>query len=87
MNYALWLQLVTNFATIVAKEAGAAPRELAYLALLTNATNMVAMTDADLAELNDKYQAEVTNDTPTDAAELNAIADRIAARSAEIQSA
>jgi hypothetical protein len=86
MNYIVWLNLVTNLAGIVARQSGAAPRELAYLGVLTNAANMVALTDADLAELQAKYATEVANDTPTTASELDAIADRIAARSAEIQS-
>lgn len=87
MDFKLWLSLVTNFAGIVAREAGAAPRELAYLGLLTDATNMVAMTDADLSELEAKYAAEVANDTPTTAGELDALAERIRARSAGIQGA
>ena len=86
MDFTLWLPLVTNLAGIVARESGVAPRELAYLQFLTNAANLVALTDADLAELKAKYEAEVAADTPTTASDLTELAERIAARSAGIQS-
>lgn len=85
MNYVVWAQFVGNLASIIARENGAAPRELAYLGLLTSATTIAALTDSDLSELKAKYEGEVAADTPTTAADLEAIAARIAARSERIQ--
>jgi hypothetical protein len=72
---------------VVAAEKGTAPRELAYINLLTNATTFVALTDADLTDLLHKYEAEVATDVETTAEELEQIAARIEARGERIQSA
>lgn len=83
MNYLMWFELVTRLAGVVARESGAAPRELAYLSLLSSGVQTVALTDADLTDLKAKYEAEVG--TPVSVGELDDIAARIAARSARIQ--
>lgn len=87
MNFELWLQFATTLATVVAQQSGKAPRELAYLQLLTNAATLAAITDEDLTGLQTKYAAEVAADTPTTAADLLAIAERIEARGAQIHGA
>lgn len=87
MNFELWLQFATTLATVVAQQSGKAPREIAYLQLLTNAVTLAAITDDDLTDLRAKYEAELAADTPTDSADLLAIAERIEARGARIQSA
>lgn len=87
MKTLLWLNLVTRMATIVAHENGNAPRELAYLQLLTSLTDLAAVTDADLKALQDKYEAEVAGNIPTSADELRALASRIQARGERIQGA
>ncbi|HEY0684776.1 MAG TPA: hypothetical protein VGD45_20735 [Steroidobacter sp.] len=86
MNFQLWFQFATSLATIVAQQSGRAPRELAYLQLLTNAATLAAITDEDLTELKARYELEVASDTPTTAADLLAVAERIEARGARIQS-
>jgi len=86
MNFELWLQFATSLATVVAQQSGKAPRELAYLQLLTNAATLAAITDDDLAALRTTYEAEVAADYPTTADDLLAIAERIEARGARIQS-
>lgn len=85
MNYLLWAQVVARLAMVVAAEKGVAPRELAYLNLLTSATTLAAMTDADLTDLLHKYEAERAANTETTAEELEAIAARIEARGERIQ--
>lgn len=87
LNLLLWAQIVSRLAMVVAAEKGAAPRELAYLNLLTNATTLAAMTDADLTDLLHKYEAERAANAETTAEELEAIAARIEARGERIQSA
>lgn len=87
MNFQLWLQFATSLATIVAQQSGKAPREIAYLQLLTNAVTLAAITDEDLTTLKEKYEAEVAADTPTTADDLLAIAERIQARGERIQDA
>jgi len=87
MNFQLWLQFATSLATVIAQESGKAPREVAYLQLISSAATLAAITDEDLTELQAKYQAEVTADTPTTAADLLAIAARIEARGERIQGA
>lgn len=87
MNFELWLQFATSLATVIAQQSGKAPRELAYLQLLTNAATLAAITDDDLTDLEARYAAEVAADTPTTAADLLAIAERIEARGARIQTA
>lgn len=86
-QYVLWLQLVTGLAAVVAKENGQAPRELAYLELLTKASTLVALTDEDLRALKEKYEYEVANDVPTSAEDLQIIVQRIHERGQRIQSA
>lgn len=83
----LWAQFATNLVTIIAQQNGNAPRELAYLQLITNATTLAAMTDDDLTGLQAKYELEVASDTPTTPKDLIAIAERIEARGARIQGA
>lgn len=80
MNYFLWAQLIANLANTVAQQSGAAPRELLYLGLLTKVTNLTSMTDADLTELKQKYEAEVANNVDTSAQDLHDIVERIQAR-------
>lgn len=87
MNFQLWLQFATSLATIVAQQSGKAPREVAYLQLLTNAVTLAAITDDDLTALKEKYELEVATDTPTTAADLMAVVNRIQARGERIQSA
>lgn len=87
MNFELWLQFATSLAAIIAKESGKAPREIAYLQLITSAATLAAITDDDLTELQAKYAAEVASDAPTTAADLLAIAARIEARGERIQAA
>lgn len=87
MNYFLWAQLIANLANTIAQQSGAAPRELLYLGLLTKATNLTTMTDADLTELKEKYENEVANNVDTSADELYEIIDRIQSRGDRIQGA
>jgi hypothetical protein len=87
MNFELWLQFATSLATVIARESGKAPRELAYLQVITNAATLAAITDEDLTDLHAKYAAEVAADTPTTADDLLAIAARIEARGERIQAA
>lgn len=87
MNFQLWFQFATSLVTTIAEQTGKAPREIAYLQLLSNAATVAAMTDNDLTELKARYEGEVTADTPTTEADLLAIADRIQARGARIQGA
>lgn len=83
MNYLMWADFVVNLAGVIARENGAAPRELAYLSLLSNAAQTVSLSDTELTELKAKYEAEAG--TPVSTGELDDIAARIAARSARIQ--
>jgi hypothetical protein len=85
MNFLPWLNLLTTMAQVVAEKNGAAPRELAYLSLLTQASTITSLTDGDLAELQAKYEAEVAADTPVTSADLDEIAARLKARSERIQ--
>lgn len=85
MNWLLWLEFLTTVGGAVAKSQGADERSVRYLQVAGDLARATQATDADLAELSAKYQEEVANDTPTTASELDAIAERIAARSAEIQ--
>lgn len=87
MNYLLWARFVGRLAMVVAAEQGAAPRELAYLNLLTSATTLAALTDADLTDLLHKYETEVAAGIETTAEELEAIAERIQDRGERIQRA
>lgn len=87
MNFELWFKFATSLATIIAKESGNAPREVAYLQLISSAATLAAITDDDLTDLEARYAAEVAADTPTTAADLLAIAERIEARGARIQGA
>lgn len=87
MNYQLWLQFATSLATVIAQQSGKAPREIAYLQLITNAATLAAITDDDLTDLEARYAAEVAADTPTTAGDLLAIAERIEARGERIQGA
>jgi uncharacterized protein YceH (UPF0502 family) len=87
LNLLLWAQIVSRLAMVVAAEKGAAPRELAYLHLLTDATTFAAMTDADLTDLLHKYESERAANVETTADELEQIAARIQARGERIQSA
>lgn len=84
-NYLIWFSLVTRFASIVAREEGVAPRELAYLSLLTSGVQLMALTSSELAALEAKYEAE--RGTPVTVDELAEIEARIKARSERIQSA
>lgn len=56
-----------------------------YLNLASSLGAATMATDEDLRELREKYEAEVANDTPTAASELDTIAARIKARSVAIQ--
>lgn len=85
MDYTLWLQLITSFATIVARESGAAPRELAYLDAAMSIAKLKTATDSDLEELRLKYEAEVAEDLPTTPDELDEIIQRIEERGKRIQ--
>lgn len=87
MNYLLWLQLLTTLAETVAKQKGSAPRELAYLSLLTSATTLTSLTDSDLTALKAKYEQDVASGAPVTPEELEAIAGRLTARSERIQGA
>lgn len=87
MNYLAWIQLLTTLAETVAARKGAAPRELAYLSLLTQASTVVSLTDGDLADLKAKYDAEVASDAPVSPADLDEVAARLKARSERIQQA
>jgi hypothetical protein len=87
MNYLLWLEFITNLAKVVAEQNGAAPRELAYLGLLSRASTVTSLTDADLTELKTKYENEVATNIETSPEELLAIVDRIQARGDRIQNA
>jgi hypothetical protein len=87
LNLVLWANIVSRLAMTVAAEKGVAPRELAYLNLLTNATTFAALTDADLTDLLHKYEAERAANVETTAEELEATAARIEARGERIQSA
>lgn len=84
MNYLLWAQFVGRLAMVVAAEQGAAPRELAYLNLVTSATTLAALTDADLTLLLHRYESEVAGNVETTAEELEAISERIEARGERI---
>lgn len=88
MNYLLWFQLLSQVAGVVARENGVAPRELAYLAVLTRLVGSVNATERDLLELRNRYEAEVATDAPVTPQELLDIAARIEARlpgSAEVK--
>ncbi len=87
MNWILWTSLVTRLAAIVATQNGAAPRELAYLSLITTATEAFNLTDQDLTALKEKYEQEAAAGAPVTADELDEIAARINARSERIQNA
>lgn len=84
MNLA-WLGFFTQLASIVVQKNGNAPKELAYLSVLTNLVALTAKTDADLTELLHKYEKEVADGTETDVEEIDAIIARIEARGARIQ--
>jgi hypothetical protein len=85
MNLFLWANFVSRLASAVAAANGAAPRELAYLSMITNATTIAALTDADLDALRSKYESEVAGGIATTPEELDEIAARIAARGERIQ--
>lgn len=87
MNYLMWAGFVARLASTIAAANGNAPREVAYLALITNAAAIAAMTDDDLAQLAAKYEAEVAGGVATLPEELEAIAARIHARGERIQGA
>lgn len=87
MNPLLLAQFVLDLAGIVAREKGVAPRELAYLSLITKGVDAFSMTDTDLTELKAKYEHEVAAGVPVSPEELEAIADRIKGRSERIQNA
>ncbi len=54
-NLQPWLQFGTHLMAIIAQRGGRAPREIAYLQLLTNTVALAAMTDEDLTQLRAKY--------------------------------
>lgn len=85
MNFFLWLKTLVAFGTAVAESEGKDERAVRYLNLAASLGSVTAATDEDLKELQAKYDAEVANDTPTTASELDAIAARIKARSEAIQ--
>lgn len=83
MQYLEWLNLITRLAGIVAKEQGAAPRELAYLNFLTSGVSLATVTSSELAELEAKYEAE--RGQPIEADSLDELIARLKARSERIQ--
>lgn len=85
MNYFLWLQTLVTFGTAVAESQGKDTRAVRYLNLTASLGAATVATNEDLRELREKYEAEVANDTPTEASELDSIAARIKARSQAIQ--
>lgn len=85
IDWSLWLNLATALAGAVARSEGKDERAVRYLGVAAEIGNSVHATNDDLAELQAKYDAEVANDTPTTASELGSIADRIKARSEQIQ--
>jgi hypothetical protein len=87
MNYLLWAEFISNLAKVIAEQNGAAPRELAYLSILTRVSTITSMADADLTELKSKYDAEVATNVETSADELYDIVDRIQSRGDRIQGA
>lgn len=89
MNTAFALNVLgfaSRLFTTIARNQGRNDPELAYLDLLGNTALLTGMTEDDLAELKAKYESEVANGTPVTAADLEAIAARIRARSERIQS-
>lgn len=87
MNWLLWLEFLTTLGGAVARSQGADDRSLRYLSVAGDLARATRASTEDLADLQAKYHEEVANDTPTTASELDAIAERIAARSAGIQGA
>lgn len=86
-NFYLWLQIVANLSQAIAVSQGRDSRALGYFQFVSNASTMAALTDADLTELNERYLREAASGVEPTPEELEALAQRLLERSAEIQSA
>lgn len=82
-----WFQFLTTLGLTIMKENGNAPREMAYLEVLSKGAALLQSGDLQLQALVDKYQQEVAAGTVTTADELRAVVKRIEERGEEIQSA
>jgi predicted RecB family endonuclease len=86
-NFFMWLELVANLSSVVANQAGNAPKELAYLDVLITGAREGTLTDEAVLELRMRYKEEKLAGIEPTPADLESLKQRLLMRSAQIQGA